>query len=57
MIIDGGEEGGGGSQHPEVIHPQARRIDFIMLDERDIVRHRLVNKIVSAYEKDSEIKG
>ncbi len=31
-------------------------IDFIMLDERDIVRHRLVNKIVQAYEKDSENK-
>jgi phosphate starvation-inducible PhoH-like protein len=31
-------------------------IDFIMLDERDIVRHRLVNKIVLAYEKDIESK-
>lgn len=25
-------------------------IDFIMLDKRDIVRHKLVNKIVDAYE-------
>ncbi len=31
-------------------------IDFIMLDARDIVRHRLVNKIVEAYEKDSNNK-
>jgi len=29
-------------------------VDFIMLDERDIVRHRLVTKIVEAYEKDSK---
>ena len=27
-------------------------MDFIMLDERDIVRHRLVNKIVEAYDKE-----
>jgi phosphate starvation-inducible PhoH-like protein len=31
-------------------------IDFIMLDERDIVRHRLVNKIVEAYNKESNNK-
>lgn len=31
-------------------------IDFIMLDQRDIVRHRLVNKIVQVYEKDNENK-
>jgi phosphate starvation-inducible protein PhoH and related proteins len=29
-------------------------VDFIMLDERDIVRHRLVNKIVEAYEKEKD---
>lgn len=28
------------------------RIDFIMLDEKDIVRHRLVNRIVEAYGKE-----
>lgn len=27
-------------------------IDIVMLDERDIVRHRLVNRIVAAYSKD-----
>ncbi|MFH0865195.1 MAG: PhoH family protein [Bacteroidota bacterium] len=29
-------------------------IDFILLDERDIVRHRLVNKIVEAYGKENK---
>ncbi len=29
-------------------------IDFIMLDKRDIVRHKLVNKIVEAYELDKK---
>lgn len=29
-------------------------VDFIMLDERDIVRHHLVNKIVEAYGKETE---
>ncbi len=28
-------------------------VDFVMLDERDIVRHRLVNSIVEAYEKEN----
>jgi phosphate starvation-inducible PhoH-like protein len=32
-------------------------VDFIMLDERDIVRHKLVNKIVEAYEKEKENKS
>jgi phosphate starvation-inducible PhoH-like protein len=31
-------------------------VDFIMLDERDIVRHRLVNKIVEAYDKEAKSK-
>ena len=31
-------------------------MDFIMLDERDIVRHRLVNKIVEAYDKEKNKK-
>jgi len=31
-------------------------MDFIMLDERDIVRHRLVNKIVEAYDKEKNSK-
>lgn len=31
-------------------------VDFIMLDERDIVRHRLVNKIVEAYDKEVKSK-
>lgn len=29
-------------------------IDFIFLDERDIIRHKLVSKIVDAYQKDRE---
>lgn len=29
-------------------------IDFIMLDERDIIRHRLVNRIVDAYGRDKK---
>jgi len=32
-------------------------VDFIMLDDRDIVRHRLVNKIVEAYDKEKENKS
>ena len=31
-------------------------VEIIMLDDRDIVRHRLVNKIVNAYDKDNESK-
>ena len=31
-------------------------VDFVMLDERDIVRHRLVNKIVNAYDKENKNK-
>jgi phosphate starvation-inducible PhoH-like protein len=29
-------------------------VEFVMLDERDIVRHRLVNKIVNAYDVDNK---
>ncbi|NTW33824.1 MAG: PhoH family protein, partial [Bacteroidetes bacterium] len=29
-------------------------VDFIMLDERDIVRHKLVSKIVEAYDKEKD---
>lgn len=31
-------------------------IDFIYLNERDIIRHKLVTKIINAYSKDSEKK-
>jgi len=31
-------------------------VDFIMLDHRDIVRHKLVNKIVEAYDKEAKNK-
>jgi phosphate starvation-inducible PhoH-like protein len=31
-------------------------IEFIKLDGRDVVRHKLVTKIISAYNKSSEIK-
>lgn len=31
-------------------------VDFIMLDDRDIVRHKLVNKIVEAYDKEAKSK-
>jgi len=32
-------------------------LDIIQLDERDIVRHKLVTRIIAAYEKDREGKG
>ena len=31
-------------------------IDFIYLNERDIIRHKLVTKIITAYSKESELK-
>ncbi|MCF8217652.1 MAG: PhoH family protein [Bacteroidales bacterium] len=31
-------------------------IDFIILDSRDVIRHKLVTKIINAYEKDQELK-
>lgn len=33
-----------------------RGIDFIMLGQEDIIRHKLVNKIIEAYQKDEDIK-
>jgi phosphate starvation-inducible PhoH-like protein len=32
-------------------------IDFIMLDNRDVVRHQLVTKIIEAYEKSDDEKA
>jgi phosphate starvation-inducible PhoH-like protein len=33
-----------------------RGIDFIMLGQEDIIRHKLVTKIIEAYRKDEETK-
>ena len=32
-------------------------ISFINMNEKDIVRHKLVTRIVNAYERDKEIKN
>jgi len=38
--------------HATEILKGVRDIDFIMLDERDIIRHKLVSRILKAYHKD-----
>jgi len=36
---------------------QIKGIDFIFLDERDVIRHPLVNKIIDAYEEKDKDRG
>jgi phosphate starvation-inducible PhoH-like protein len=40
--------------HAQEILQDTKDIDFIILDEKDIIRHKLVGKIVAAYSKASE---
>ncbi len=40
--------------HAMKILKNIKGMEFILLDERDIVRHRLVTRIIQAYEKDRE---
>jgi phosphate starvation-inducible protein PhoH and related proteins len=40
--------------HAMKILQNIKGLEFIQLDERDIVRHKLVTRIISAYEKDRE---
>lgn len=45
-----------GLVHAEGILKHTKDIEFIILDEKDIVRHKLVSKIVAAYSKAGEQK-
>jgi phosphate starvation-inducible PhoH-like protein len=40
--------------HARKVLKSIKGIDFIMLDGRDIVRHKLVGKIIEAYSNDKE---
>ena len=40
--------------HAQKILKNIKGIDFVILDENDIIRHKLVTKIVAAYGKDAE---
>ena len=42
--------------HATKLLKNIKGVDFIMLDERDIVRHKLVSKIVEAYDKENEVR-
>ncbi|MCD4745059.1 MAG: PhoH family protein, partial [Bacteroidales bacterium] len=39
--------------HAQKILKNIKGIDFVILDENDIIRHKLVTKIVAAYGKDA----
>ena len=49
----------GGQETVEAIcdHPGVEGISFVHFDERDVVRHSLVQRIVKAYEKHNETIG
>ncbi|MCD4773454.1 MAG: PhoH family protein, partial [Bacteroidales bacterium] len=40
--------------HAQKILKNIKGIDFVILDENDIIRHKLVTKIVAAYGRDAE---
>jgi len=46
-----------GLVHAMKILTGIKGLDIIQLDERDIVRHKLVTKILAAYDKDREAEG